>query len=169
MKKLLLYVLITMSSLLYGQVEYPILGIDSFGTPIVIFTEPQAQKIDFMLSELSVCDLYKQKIELQNRESIIFNNSDSLCSDIINQKDSIIQDKNKIILEKDSLFKIENSKVSNLKKQIVNKDILNKKSDEQLANNGLIIDKLKRDVTKWKLATAGGWLAAVLVTVLLVR
>ena len=89
MKIKLLFILVFIYGFVKAQ-DYPVLDLDTNGTPVVIFTENQAQQLDSMLSELSVCGKYKELIELQNKESIIFTNSDSICTRMLDEKDSII-------------------------------------------------------------------------------
>lgn len=168
MKKLLLCLLISVSSFLYGQ-DYPIMDVDSMGTPIVIITLPQAQKADFLLEEGVVCDLYKEKIKLQDEESVIFTNSDSVCSSIIEKKDSIIIVKDNIIEAKDSIINLKDDKIDNLKEQNANKDLINSKSEEELANKDLIIEEKDKVIKKWKFRTIGTAIIFVITTVLLVK
>ena len=168
MKNLLVCLLVSVSSFLYGQ-DYPSMAIDSMGTPIVILTEPQAQKLDSLTDLLSVCGLYEDKIELQNQESIIFVNSDSICSSIIEKKDSIISVKDNIIEAKDSIISKKSEQIENLEKQNKNKDEINAKSEEALDNKDLIIEEKDKTIKKWKFRTIGSWIVMAVVTILLVK
>ena len=168
MKKLLVCILISMSTLLYGQ-DYPSMAVDSVGVKIVILTETQAQKLDSLTDMTSVCDLYKTKIELQNQESIILVNSDSLCSSIISNKDSIITIKDNIITDKDSIITIKDDKIDNLKKQKDNLIVKNDKSETTSKNKDLIIEEKDKTIKKWKFRTIGSWIIMAVVTVLLVK
>ena len=159
-KLLLLSILFFICKFVMSQ-NYPILDVDSNGTSIVILTEPQAQKLDSMLSELSVCDKYKEIIELQNKESIIFTNSDSICKRMLDEKDSIIITKDSIISTKDSIIETNVNKVENLNKQIDNYKELVKLSDKEIENKDKIIGIKDEEIGKWKKRTIGSWLASI--------
>lgn len=138
--------------------DYPKLGLDTNGTKLVIFTEPQAQKLDSMLSYLNVCDKYKKIIELQNKESIIFSTSDSLCNVIISNKDSVLLNKDLIIESKDSIIIANNEKISNLNKQIDNYKKIVELSDKEISNKNEEIKIKDEEIVKWKFKTVGSWL-----------
>lgn len=165
MRLKLLYLFIFICNLAMSQ-DYPVLDTDTNGTSIVIFTETQAQKLDSMLSELSVCDKYKEIIELQNKESIIFTNSDSICKIIFNEKDSIIIKKDNIISSKDSIISVSEDKIENLNKQIDNYEKIVELSDKELQNKDKEIEIKDDQISKWKTRSIGSWITSALILVL---
>ena len=96
---------------LYGQTElYPILSQDSLGNDIVIMTVQQANRLDNLSTfGVEMALLYDDLSE-----------TDSLCQDILNEKDSLIVYLNESIMTKDSINDIQRNQLSNLNNQIYN-------------------------------------------------
>lgn len=160
-------ILFFISNLVKSQ-DYPILSLDTNGTKLVIFTEPQAQKIDSMLSELNVCNEYKKLIDLQNKESIIFTTSDSLCSSMISNKDSVIFKKDNIIASKDSIIETKKDKIGNLNSQIENYEKIVGLSDKEISNKNEEIKIKNKEIIKWKFRAIGSWLVTGGILVLII-
>ncbi len=147
--------------------DYPKMSSDENGNKLVIFTEPQVQNIDSLLSLLSITEDYKKIISLQDKAMSITIASDSICNLMLIEKDNIINKKDLIIINKDEIIKQNENKIENLNKQIVNlkesdkllNDIIKNKDEEIKIKDGII--------RKWKYISVGSWLSTAAVLILL--
>jgi hypothetical protein len=138
--KIILTIIICFISLFGLSQEYPKIEIDSKGQKVVIFTFEQAQRIDNDLEILSL--LEKSKVQCDSLGLTTFRIIDTQNSKIILLEKSISELK-KQSFEKDSL-------ISNKDRQILNLENSSKLQDEQKKLKDQQIDGLKSDIEKEK-------------------
>ncbi len=151
MKKIILFLsLVFITSVFsYGQnlngevqptVQYPMIDFDEYGNKIVIFTIEQARVIDNKLDIL----------EAMEGMGFIFNDYDSICLKVINEKDKIIATQDLKIGKMENLLSNKDDEIVNLKSQIEKHLEDNHKCDGQLKIAGEMISTHKEEIRKLK-------------------
>jgi len=110
-------------------------------------------------------DLSKAKSELAAYRKVNpVTPGDSLCDQVIAECDTLISGISLVLVAKDSLIIVKNSKINNLQKQLINRELAFAMSNDQLALQTGIIDNQKLQIRKLKtnnivLGTTGGAIA----------
>jgi hypothetical protein len=91
------------------EIDYPIIHIDSFGKTVITMTIEQAQILDNKTDLLELMESFNSQI----------GNIDSLCLNVVNQKNIIIIKQDLQISELKSLVDNKSKQIENLQKRII--------------------------------------------------
>lgn len=141
MKSILTILLIFLFSISsYSQVEYPRIEKDTTGQTVVIMTIEQAQDIDNKLELLSLFE----NLNVQIGEY------DSLCIQVINQKEEVIAKQDLKIKDLISLNENKDEQIINLKQQISEYQVKETMYQKELENKDKEIKLHKEKIFKQK-------------------
>lgn len=140
MKNLLIVLFLTISNLVFSQVEYPCMKVDSLGNKIVIMTLEQAQDLDNKTDLIPLLE----KINTQSSQV------DSSCVKNLADKDKIIDSQQKQIVNQKDLVSNKNKEIDNLNQQINNFNKVEENYKQEIDNKNKEIDLHLGQINKLK-------------------